>query len=186
MKRETRGLILDSALVLFANKGYDGTTTEEIAKRAGVSKGLVFSYFKMKQDILFAVVDDGMRRVLAGLDPVPSALPPEARLERLIKTWVETIKRQPHYIRLLLQLHLRTDLSALLNERGIEFVNLYLGKLREVFKDLGSSDPDVDCYLLGAVMDGFSLNYSAAPGLFPLEELAKGVYARFVQKGKGT
>jgi len=41
---------------LFCEKGYYGTNTAEIAKRAGVSTGIVYRYFQDKKDILNAVV----------------------------------------------------------------------------------------------------------------------------------
>ena len=184
VRGETRHAILASALNLFAKNGYNGTTTEAIAKGAGVSKGLIFSYYKTKRDILFGVVDHGMQLVFTGLDPVPSNLSPEARFSKLVDTWIETIRTQPMYIRLLLHLHLHDDFQVLLNERGMEFINLYLNKLREVFNDLGSKNPDLDCYILGAVMDGFSLNYSAAPELFPLDDLARALVDLFVLRGR--
>ena len=43
-KREAaRGAILDAALSVFGEKGFDGATTADVAKAAGVSKGLVFN-----------------------------------------------------------------------------------------------------------------------------------------------
>jgi AcrR family transcriptional regulator len=185
-REETRGAILGSALDLFAKNGYSSTTADSIARKAGVSKGLIFSYFKTKQDILLGVIDEGMQKALSGLNPVSNAKSPEDRLVKLISAWVETIKTQPMYVRLLLQLHLHDEFRGILNERGIEFINLYLGKLRDVFRDLGSNNPDLDCYLLGAAMDGFSLNYSATPELFPIDEAARGLIETFLNRRKNT
>ncbi len=184
IKEETRGAILVSALKLFARNGYSATTADSIAKAAGVSKGLIFSYFKTKQDILLSVIDEGMHKALSGLTPASNIKSPEVRLAELISTWVDTIKTQPMYVRLILQLHLHDEFQAILDERGIEFINLYLGKLRDVFRDLGSKNPDLDCYLLGAAMDGFSLNYSAAPELFPIDEVARGLIETFIDRGR--
>jgi len=184
IKEETRGEILGAALDLFAKNGYAATTTDSIARKAGVSKGLVFSYFKTKQDLLLCVVDKGMEKVLSGLNPSSNMKSPEERLIALISAWVSIIRTQPMYVRLLLHLHVHDEFRAILNERGIEFINLYLGKLREVFRDLGSPNPDLDCYLLGAAMDGFSLNYSAAPDLFPIDDVARGLINTFLRRGK--
>jgi len=51
-KLETRQRLLDEALALFREKGYDETTVEEITERADVSKGTFFNYFSSKQALL--------------------------------------------------------------------------------------------------------------------------------------
>lgn len=48
--------ITAAALDAFAEKGYSGTRVEEVAKRAGVSKGLLYLYFKTKEELFKAVV----------------------------------------------------------------------------------------------------------------------------------
>ena len=48
--------LLVAAAELFTKKGYRDTTTEAIARRAGVTKGAVYYHFKSKEDILFALV----------------------------------------------------------------------------------------------------------------------------------
>jgi AcrR family transcriptional regulator len=48
--------ITEAALLAFAEKGYDATRVDEVAKRAGVSKGLLYLYFKTKEDLFKAVI----------------------------------------------------------------------------------------------------------------------------------
>jgi AcrR family transcriptional regulator len=48
--------LLDSAQQLFAERGYRGTTTKDIAQRAGVSENLIFRYFRSKSDLMVASV----------------------------------------------------------------------------------------------------------------------------------
>ena len=45
-------LILDTALKIFEKKGFNATTTSEIAREAGIAEGTIFRYFKTKKDIL--------------------------------------------------------------------------------------------------------------------------------------
>ena len=61
VKRERRkearpGELLDAALDLFVEKGFAATRAEEVAARAGVSKGTLFLYFQSKEDLFKAVV----------------------------------------------------------------------------------------------------------------------------------
>lgn len=56
MKEEKRQAILDAAIKAFAIKGYQYATIEEIAREAGVAKGLVHVYFESKLDLLLSVI----------------------------------------------------------------------------------------------------------------------------------
>ena len=52
--------LLQAALGLFASKGYDGTTTREIAASAGCAEGLIHRYFKGKAGLLTAMIERRM------------------------------------------------------------------------------------------------------------------------------
>ena len=47
---------LEAAIKLFAKQGYNGTSTLQIAKEAGVSQATVFKYFKTKEDLLYTII----------------------------------------------------------------------------------------------------------------------------------
>lgn len=51
-KKKNKNAILQSAISLFNENGYNGTSIEQIAKAAGVGKGTVYSYFQTKKDII--------------------------------------------------------------------------------------------------------------------------------------
>ena len=57
-KAERPGDISAAALATFAEKGFAGARLEEIAQRAGVSKGTLYLYFETKQDLFRAVVQE--------------------------------------------------------------------------------------------------------------------------------
>ncbi len=55
-KEDRLAEITKAALAAFAEKGYAATRVDEVAKRAGVSKGLLYLYFKTKEDLFKAVI----------------------------------------------------------------------------------------------------------------------------------
>jgi len=69
--------ILDLAARLFARVGFDGTSMSELAEQGGISKSLIYHYYKSKEDILYAVmashvdqlIDDVTEVVAAGNKP---------------------------------------------------------------------------------------------------------------------
>jgi AcrR family transcriptional regulator len=62
---ERRDEILDAALIEFAERGLHGTSTERIAKRAGISQPYIFRLFGTKKDLFIATVDHCLEQTLA-------------------------------------------------------------------------------------------------------------------------
>ena len=80
--KERREQLLDVGRSLFAEKGFEATSTEEIANRAGVSKPIVYEHFGGKEGLYAVVIDREMQRLL---DIFTGALPagePRALLEQ--------------------------------------------------------------------------------------------------------
>ena len=59
---EKQEKILKAALELFALEGFKATSTSKIAKRAGVSEGLIFRHFENKEGLLEAIIKEGEER----------------------------------------------------------------------------------------------------------------------------
>ncbi len=62
---EKKNKIIQAGYELFSEVGYYGTNTAEIAKRAGVSTGIVYGYFQDKRDILICVLDIYINKIFA-------------------------------------------------------------------------------------------------------------------------
>ena len=69
----TRKRLVKAAMRLFTERGYDATSTSQIAKRAGMSAGVFYRYFKDKRDIFREMYSDhsfsGAKAFMAELDP---------------------------------------------------------------------------------------------------------------------
>ena len=77
---------------LFREKGFDNTTVRDIAAAAGVQAGSWFYHFKSKQDILQAVIEEGMQQALVRIEQVAAlGLPPREAFRRLVHTHLETL-----------------------------------------------------------------------------------------------
>ena len=93
---KTRAAILKAALEEFAHEGVTGARTDEIARRAGVNKALLYYYFKDKEALYGAVVDhvfSGLsERVLAALN---SDLPPRQKYLAYVGAHFDYIASNP-------------------------------------------------------------------------------------------
>src|SRR4051794_10151640 len=56
--RDTRRELLDSALTVFAERGYRDASVDEVAERAGYSKGALYWHFSSKDDLFYALLED--------------------------------------------------------------------------------------------------------------------------------
>lgn len=78
---ETQDRIIQSAIKLFAQKGYHGTKTIEIAKDCGVAEGTIFKYYKTKMELLRSVLSKIIHEIIPGL-----ILQPQEEMQKLFTT----------------------------------------------------------------------------------------------------
>jgi AcrR family transcriptional regulator len=84
--------LLDAALMLFAEKGFAATRAEEVAQRAGVSKGTLYLYYPSKEELLKAVIREHLSsRIAAGAAAAEKHRGPVAELLREVfaRWWLE-------------------------------------------------------------------------------------------------
>lgn len=78
-RRSSQRILEEAAAELFLEQTYAGTTIDQIAARAGVSRNTFFNYFPAKSDLLWVDFDETMARLRAELDAVdPSVSPMDA------------------------------------------------------------------------------------------------------------
>ncbi len=80
-KQQTRTRLMDAALALFRQHGYEATTIEQITERADVAKGTFFNYFETKESILPALAEHQLEQLGQSLLPEKGA--PASAVERI-------------------------------------------------------------------------------------------------------
>jgi TetR/AcrR family transcriptional regulator, cholesterol catabolism regulator len=98
--------ILEAALVLFAEKGADATTTREIAERAGTSEGNLYRHFEGKDDLVRTLFRNSAKRFATVLEEViGDDGEPDARLAALVRGVFTFGERHPAAFSFLLASH---------------------------------------------------------------------------------
>lgn len=93
-----RAELIEKSAQLFRTKGYDNTTVRDIAAAAGIQAGSWFYHFKTKQEILTAIMEQGLRHALAEVEAIAAQpLPPSARLHRLVQAHLHTLLAPDHH-----------------------------------------------------------------------------------------
>lgn len=117
MKKENgvesnKNKILNESKKLFAAKGFDGTSIGQIAKNAGVAKGLIFHYFDNK-----ATLWKKVKEAIISPDVQNEPIHPDndflAFLHQLVDVRIQTYAQHPELVRMMQWQHLQTDKNQL-------------------------------------------------------------------------
>ena len=86
--------ITKHALRIFAQKGYFKTTVDDIARATGVAKGTVYLYFKDKQALYVATIDEHFSRAIAALSTIDAKdITPTEKMEEITVNFIDYIKQ---------------------------------------------------------------------------------------------
>jgi AcrR family transcriptional regulator len=101
--KERREQLLDVGRTLFADKGFDGTSVEEIAEKAGVSKPVVYEHFGGKEGLYAVVVDREVRRLLDRITASLDGDHPRLLLEQAAGALLEYVEKETDGFRILVR-----------------------------------------------------------------------------------
>ena len=101
--KERREQLLDVGRSLFAAKGFDGTSVEEIAEKAGVSKPVVYEHFGGKEGLYAVVVDREVGRLLDRITEALSGDHPRQLLEQAANALLSYVETQTDGFRILVR-----------------------------------------------------------------------------------
>src|SRR5215510_8066715 len=98
--------VLDAAAAIFAEKGYAGASTRDIAERLGVRQASLYYYFPSKEAALAAICELGVKDFISNLRAIiADASPPDRKLRAAIANHVAPLRAHPDadYVRVFLR-----------------------------------------------------------------------------------
>ena len=99
---ERRARILDAAARVFADRGYDGATLDEIAEAAEISKPVIYDHFESKKDLHISLLDSHSRDLVEFMSArVTAETYPGRQLAAGIDGLLEFVERDPYVWRLI-------------------------------------------------------------------------------------
>src|SRR5213080_1048278 len=106
---ERRDAILDAAQIEFAERGWAGTSTEDIARRAGISQPYLFRLFGTKKELFKATVARCFHRTLASFQGAAEGLRGEEALHAIGTRYREELLTDRTYLRAQMQSYAACD-----------------------------------------------------------------------------
>jgi TetR/AcrR family fatty acid metabolism transcriptional regulator len=157
-RRDKRALILEAAIRVFARTGYHGSRIADIASEAGIAYGLVYHYFKNKEEILSSIFEERWGAFLDTLEQI-AGQPASARakLEQVAMVILGGHHVRPEWVKVLVLEIQRSSRFARPDQiravgRLFQIVARILREGQEKGELRVDVDPDVACYVfIGAL-----------------------------------
>jgi AcrR family transcriptional regulator len=146
--------LLAVAVTVFNERGYDGTSMEDLSRRLGISKSSIYYHVDSKEDLLALALDralDGLFRVAK--DVQADEAPAIVRLERLVRDSVHVLADRLPYVTLLLRARGNTGTERTALARRREFDQIVAELVAEAERD-GDIRPDVDPAITARLLFG--------------------------------
>lgn len=163
--------ILHIALRLFAEQGYDGTPTNQIAREAGVSEGLIFRHFGNKAGLLAAIIQAGSAQVETTMAAYARETDPRAAIAQHIRESFSFLRQNAAFWRLIQQIRFQVDVQQTAVDQIGDFQRNVAERLTANFRLLGATRPAQEALLLFALIEGITAQYLQGPEKYPLDAM---------------
>jgi AcrR family transcriptional regulator len=111
---ERRELILDAALEVFARRGFHGSSIDEIAQAAGVSKALIYEHFPSKRDLHVSLLERNVQEIFERLaEAAATSDPGEVRLRAGVDAFLDFVETRRDAFRMLFRDAVEPDVAEI-------------------------------------------------------------------------
>ena len=133
---KTKRKIFEASMDLFAKKGYEATSIEEITSVVGVAKGTLYYHFSTKEEIFYFLVEEGMKLLKNSIDIKTSNLDNSLdKLKAIILIQIKAIKKYENFISILLsQIWGQEQKNKVCREYVFEYINMIEDIIKEGIK----------------------------------------------------
>ncbi len=172
MRTKSRKAIMDSAMELFCRRGYYGTSVSMIANKTGVSTGLMYNYFRSKDELLEAIVVEGMEIIEQAFQDMKKMDDPNSVLKGIVTDLFDMMADDdPHFWKLYFNLLMLPDLPDGIRKTFTTYLVDMFQQLEDVFREMGVEDPVAEARIFAAMGDGVILHYWMIGKPYPFKEV---------------
>jgi AcrR family transcriptional regulator len=180
IRQQSRANIMEAALELFGTKGYSSTSISQIAKAAGVSKGLLYNYFDSKEDLLQQLVIQHVEENEAWWDAImKQPISAYEQVVAMVDKSIDLVRSDLHKWQLLTSLAFQPQVLQGIEHIIAEKQGKMIGETIALFGRLGMPNPEAETFFISAILDGMFLHYLNMPDQYPLELMRDYMLARY-------
>jgi AcrR family transcriptional regulator len=183
--------VLRAAGEVFAEKGYEVSSTQDIADRLGILKGSLYYYTESKESLLFELVEETLRRGLRQVERIARQDKPAVeRLRELVRGHIEYLTE--HLVNIKLLLHERRSLAPAHREVVRELEEAYQARVRTLIAEgqadgsiRGDLDPGIATLAILGALNWLYRWYQEGNGHLPPSAIAE-QFAAILVEGTST
>ncbi|MEX0988589.1 MAG: TetR/AcrR family transcriptional regulator [Bacteroidales bacterium] len=158
IRKDRREQIMNTALTLFSREGYGHVSISMLARHAGISKGLMYNYFKSKEQLLKEILDSGMKEIVQYFDPNNDGRLTPQEFEHFVRNTFRLMRDNREFWIKFFSLIIQPNVKILLKDGVMAgFMRRYFKIFEEYFKDHGFRDPELEVFQLSALIEGFGI-----------------------------
>jgi AcrR family transcriptional regulator len=173
IRESKRSQIIDAALECFATRGYHAVSISELADFAGISKGLMYNYFKSKDELLKSIFKQVMSVMLQLFDPDKKGLPGKEELEKYLDRYFNHLKSNIILWKMYMAVFSQPAVQEILKDEILEASRKPLEIMENYCKALGYKDPKAEVAFMSTLMSGVIFEYISDPENYPLDKIKK-------------
>lgn len=163
IRKEKRELILDTSLKLFAENGFHQTSIEQIAKKAGISKGLIYNYFESKNAVLDEILKKGFDAIYSHFDLNKDGILTYSEFEFFIRQSFKVISKNRDFWKLYFSLMMQPVVTATYIQNYSETSGGLMNMLIRFLTENGSENPSKDLFIISSLLKGAYLILVTSP-----------------------
>lgn len=163
IRKEKRELILDTALILFAENGFHQTSIEQIARKACISKGLTYNYFESKNAILEEILKKGFDAIYTHFDLNKDGLLTYAEFEFFIRESFNVISKNRNFWKLYFSIIMQPMVTETYIHNYSETSTGLMNMLIRFLTENGSENPSKDLFIISSLLKGAYLILVTSP-----------------------
>lgn len=176
-RKAKREHIVSEALHLFATRGYFNTSISDIAKEVKMSKGLLYSYFENKEELLNAAIDFVLKEAtdLNLSEDRLKDLNPEEIISEVIEGFFTVLEEKKELWGLIVSLAIHVASIPSVHQTISTIYKDLAQQLQELFIAMGHPDPENEAFKLGALIDGIGIQYMVFGDSYPLKKIKENI-----------
>lgn len=182
IRQAAKDKIHAAAMTLFIKKGYHATSIDDVAKQAQISKGLLYNYYKGKEELLAAMVQVRIEEVKEVMEAATKLATTHEQLRHIVDGALDNVYQRPDVYRFYLNLQTQPEDDRVLatyrkqlNEESRRQFEVQC----QIFQQLGVKQPRLRSLYFSSALQGAMLMMTTYPEGFPVEEMKEQIVREY-------